>query len=326
MFRLQCHEQLTRLPAESAGTLADFDLDLWVERVRKDLSGGVKEQLATFFDFESFLGLAMVQFAWKTDAWHSVDDFLAQLERTSPLDLFAEFLKTGYTPGDLDDAAKPEAVRDYIRQTNLPTAERWKLAYLYLDAEHTKEQFIRLLSDCYRGYFMREEGRLAHLQEISAQSLRARIRGRRDLVDWLPYLTGHSVEDSETTVVLAPSVFYHVDSLSAVTDGGALVITLYGTNFRVRAPIGRDELSAFLKIVSDESRIKIIKTLGAGASYGYDLAQRLHLSNSTISHHLGLLATLGIVEPTREENRVSYALNRTRLTELLASLAKALTG
>ena len=323
MFRLECHERLSRQSDQAPGVLGGLDLDLWVARVRKGLPDSVKEQLATFFHLESFLGLTMVRFAWETDAWRSVEGFLARLEETPPHDVFAVFLRTGFTPDELGDVANPDSMGAYIQKTNLPATEQWKLAYLYLNAAHTKEQFIRLLSDCHRLYFQDEEERIAQLQNESIQTLRARIRSRRDVLDQFPYLAGHSVEDPDTTVVLAPSVFYHVDSLSA--DSDALFLTLYGTEYRAQAQIDPDEMSAFLKLLSDEARVKIIKTLGAGPCYGYELAQRLHLSNSTISHHLSLLATLQIVVATRHENRVAYALSRPRLQELLGSLTAMLT-
>ncbi len=323
MFRLQCHEHLTR--QESAVSMAEFDLDLWVERVRQDLSDSDREDLQTFFDFESFLGLAMVRFAWQTDSWRSVRDFLAQIDQTPAHDLFAEFLCTGYAPNRRVNVASPDDVRDYINQTNLPPTERWKLAYLYLNADRTKERFGRLVAQCNDRYFTRDWERLAQIESDSADLIRARIHTRRDLVDYFPYMAGHPVEDAHTTVVLAPSVFYHVDSLSSSADEGGLFVTLYGTEFRSWWEIGADELSEFLKVIADDTRVKIIKTLGTGAYFGYELAQRLNLSSSTISHHLAQLATIGIIVPTRQENRVSYELNRDRLATLMASLTTALT-
>ncbi len=319
MFRLQSHERLSR--SDSALALDDFDLGLWVDRVRKVLDVDTREALRVFFDYESYLGLAMIRYAWVNNAWDTVDHFVARLEESSPDTLFAALVQTGYVASDLDDAADAEQVRRYIQRASLPTLEKWKLAYLYLSMDDTKAQFIRLVRACYDSYFADEWDRLRLLQEASIQQL-GTIQNRRGVLQRFPYLTGTFVEDVGTTLVAAPSVFYHVDTFSSYHDQGSpLVITVYGTHYADRS---QPDTAEALKILADETRIKIIKTLSAGPCFGFELAQRLNLSSSTISHHVALLSSVGVVTPTRQENRVSYELNRSELSRLMASLASAL--
>lgn len=89
LFRLQCHERLSR---EGEGVaLEDFDLGLWVQRVRSELPKDILDALETFFHYESFVGLSMAKFAWERGAWSSVDGFLEVLAKTPPADLFQRF-------------------------------------------------------------------------------------------------------------------------------------------------------------------------------------------------------------------------------------------
>ncbi len=279
MFRLQSHERLTR--GNLVG-LAEFDLDLWVDQVRSKLPDDVKQALELFFDFESFIGLSMVQFAWKTETWRSVDAFLTEMKAASPHALFESFLQTGFTPGDVPAVEDTERIRAYIARTALPTTEKWKLAYLYLERDSTKQEFIKLVERCNELYFSAEWDRLSKIQAANIQELRAKVRSRPDLMRQFPYLY---VKDAETTVVLAPSIFYHVDSLSAADDEQALFITVYGIHMAGfwASQIGNQiEIVQVLKVLSDETRIKIIKALRGGEKFGYELAERLDVSSSTL--------------------------------------------
>ena len=319
MFRLQAHEQLTR--GDFAG-LAEFDLDLWVDRVRGSLPDDVKQGLEVFFDVESFIGLSMVGFAWRTDAWRSVDAFLTALRAASPHALFESFLQTGFTPEDFPAVEDTERLRAYIARAALPPREKWKLAYLYLEREGTKQQFITLVEQCNALYFSAEWHRLSQIQAANIAELRAKVRSRQDLKREFPYLY---LRDAETRVVLAPSVFYHVDSLSAGDDDGNFFITVYGVHM-AGLWAGQVEIVPLLKVLADDTRIKIIKALHGGEKFGYELAERLSLSSSTVSHHLGHLAAVGLVVGERDENRVYYRLDVKRLRQLLAVLAQELGG
>lgn len=324
MFRLQSHEILSQEP--SVPTFADYDLDLFVDRVRQGLPESVLDGLRIFFNPESYLGLSLVRYAWVHDAWQSIEMFLEQLSQAPPLELFRTLLNTGYTPDGEIDIVNPASVREYIQRTNLPEVEKWKLAHLYLSAERTQAEFIDLVTQCYHLYFADEWHRLQRLQEESVTQIAARLHQRHDLRDVFPIFDGSPTEDPEAEVVLSPSVFYHLDSLSSFDDENSLYLVLYGIHYPDRGLDRPDAVKAFLKVLADDTRIKIIKTLALGPGFGYDLAQRLNLSNSTISHHLSLLADSGLVVPERHENRVYYALQRQQLQSLVTALTRELLG
>lgn len=325
LFRLQCHERLSR-DGDGVAPLEDFDLGLWVQRVRSELSQDMQEALETFFNYESFMGLSMAKFSWETNSWSSVDGFLKMLGEAPPAVLFERFLNTGYTPEGSVETDDPEKVRDYINRTNLPDIEKWKFAYLYLNMETTKARFIELLAFCNRLYFAQEWDDLRRQQAESIDATQKSVHRPEDLLDVFPHLEGVPLEDPNATIVLAPSVFYHLDSLSSFDDEHHLYLSIYGVRYPGRPSMRGDEVIAFMKALADETRIKIIKILAMGPRFGYELAQQLKLSNSTISHHLSILAESGVVRPTREENRVSYALERQYLRGLMEAMAKQLLG
>jgi DNA-binding transcriptional ArsR family regulator len=321
MFRLQSHERLSKGAILSPAQ--DFDLDQWIERVRQELPDDTMKSLEHFFHIESFIGLSLVQFAWRTNTYSSCDDFLNLLRATSPYDLFALFMQTGYLPGTIEDIHDTAEVTDFIKKSALPEIEKWKLAYMYLDIENTKQRFTELVAKCYALYFKNEWENLKRLQAASIRNLMGQIKTRKDISHRFPYMDEKSVLDTDTTIVLAPSVLYHFNALSSDDETGSTLINLYGVRY-LDARTGYDEIVESLKLISDETRIKIIKMLNTGPRYGYELAERLNLTSSTISHHLAMLSAARLVSPIRRDNRVYYELNKDNVRELMASLTTTL--
>jgi DNA-binding transcriptional ArsR family regulator len=64
----------------------------------------------------------------------------------------------------------------------------------------------------------------------------------------------------------------------------------------------------FLKVLSNEQRLMILCTLIAGPLSVGQLNQRVPLSHSALSQHLGILRDSGIVATARESQSVVYSL------------------
>ncbi|HHX16034.1 MAG TPA: winged helix-turn-helix transcriptional regulator [Fibrobacter sp.] len=69
------------------------------------------------------------------------------------------------------------------------------------------------------------------------------------------------------------------------------------------------ELSEFFKFFGDTTRIRIIATLLAGEICVNEIAEKLNLSQSAVSHQLRFLRTGNLVRPRREGRTVFYSLD-----------------
>lgn len=75
-----------------------------------------------------------------------------------------------------------------------------------------------------------------------------------------------------------------------------------------------------LKLLADETRVRILRALGEKDSYVELLAERLQLSEPTISFHLKKLLAAGLVDARREQYYTVYSLRRSVLDQPLSSL------
>ena len=69
------------------------------------------------------------------------------------------------------------------------------------------------------------------------------------------------------------------------------------------------ELSEFFKFFGDTTRIRMIQILMAGEISVNEIAGRLALEQSAVSHQLRILRTAGLVKPRRDGRRMFYSLD-----------------
>lgn len=77
---------------------------------------------------------------------------------------------------------------------------------------------------------------------------------------------------------------------------------------------------AFCKALADETRQAILRMLLQGEMCVSDIVDAFGLSQPTISHHLGLLKSMGLVSSRKEGKQVYYAINRENVTECCSML------
>jgi ArsR family transcriptional regulator, arsenate/arsenite/antimonite-responsive transcriptional repressor len=89
----------------------------------------------------------------------------------------------------------------------------------------------------------------------------------------------------------------------------------------------RDDLMRLLKALAEPTRLRIVDLLMEGVQCNCEIAQRLDLSYSLISHHMRVLRLAGLVESEQspdDERWVYYSLDRTAVERLLAEMKRLL--
>jgi DNA-binding transcriptional ArsR family regulator len=83
-----------------------------------------------------------------------------------------------------------------------------------------------------------------------------------------------------------------------------------------------DKAAALLKALANEQRLMILCNLLEGPLPVGELNERLTLSQSALSQHLGVLREANIVTTTREAQSIRYALSSGAVTRIIEILYK----
>jgi DNA-binding transcriptional ArsR family regulator len=85
---------------------------------------------------------------------------------------------------------------------------------------------------------------------------------------------------------------------------------------------GPDEVEravATLKLLADETRLRIVWNLLHGEHNVNELAEHLEMQPAAISHHLAKLRLTGVVRTRRDGNRIYYAAHDRHVEALVAA-------
>jgi len=89
----------------------------------------------------------------------------------------------------------------------------------------------------------------------------------------------------------------------------------------------REALVAAFRVLGDLTRLRILDALMEGVHCNCEIAERLGLSLSLISHHLGVLQRAGFIEGAQAEEDarwIYYSVNQERIADLRAAVDRFL--
>ena len=82
--------------------------------------------------------------------------------------------------------------------------------------------------------------------------------------------------------------------------------------------IHTDELAELFKVFGDSTRLRVLSVLIDGELCVQDIADRLDMTQSAISHQLKILKTSHLVKSRREGKQIMYALDDDHVRTIIA--------
>ena len=79
----------------------------------------------------------------------------------------------------------------------------------------------------------------------------------------------------------------------------------------------KEMLPQILKLLGDKSKFEILCLLKSHGRYNLEIADELHLTPATASHHMSMLLGNHMVTVEKKDGRVYYQLNREALQEII---------
>ena len=101
---------------------------------------------------------------------------------------------------------------------------------------------------------------------------------------------------------------------------------MYGSESKPMPLMIAIDCVAFCKALADETRQAILHMLLEGEMCVGDIVDAFGMSQPTISHHLSVLKSLGLVSSRKEGRQVYYAINQENVVECCGMLMAKFGG
>ncbi|MBI9012418.1 MAG: winged helix-turn-helix transcriptional regulator [Clostridiales bacterium] len=83
-----------------------------------------------------------------------------------------------------------------------------------------------------------------------------------------------------------------------------------------------NEIKNGIKLISDPTRLSILRMIYANPMFGKEIAETLSLTTATVSHHLDVLRKEGLIHIERDKNTKYYSTNQRQFDKLISLLSK----
>jgi len=326
--RIADSDQLESSYFENAGYSPHPRMTEIIEEVKGKLSIFYRQEIAFFF------GKPVCSLLWDfvvCEGIKEIGELPAKVARLSDEDVLKHLMADALEAlcvqdGDIcknwEDIVNLLADREAFEKRLLESEElssadlRKALEILRYPAE-ARQRLVRLLEQ----YAQVFAPYVAELDELD----RAEMEKSRDacLSDPEAFVTNYlkinaKILEPAKQMIFIPNAFSEILTFFIQPNRGQFVL-VYGTFIskkRLREQRS-EEIKQFLKVLSEEKRIDIIKSLASKPAIGSDIAKQVGLTSATASYHLTMLLGIGLVDYERIGQRLHYVLKKDVLRDLL---------
>jgi len=301
----------------------DKEIANWAAESLAKIPQSRREMITKYFNEESYFGLCLIS-EIPTLELESIEDYFQHLKEKEPADFLKRFTQSGYGPAPSEKldllkvknliANEKKAAKFVNQKLNFSSAQKWNLLQFYFEPEAMKNEFIELLEWYYNNIFSSDMDWIKNKLEKINDNYQENLN--RYGTKYLENILGKLIDDPLTGEqnYIAFSYFYETRILNSTLDNGE---SFYLIGFRFPEIFAADEegllgsLEIF-KALADETRLNIISLLAQKTMYGSELAEKLNLSNATISHHVSKLLMNNIIQAQKEDNKLYFKLNKNK--------------
>jgi DNA-binding transcriptional ArsR family regulator len=244
-------------------------------------------------------------------------DFLLHLE---PEDFLSTFLN-GITKEEIVQARKSDEKMQlyYEKYTDISNSFLGFSALLQ-NPKRVITDIISFASELNTENFKREIGEMELKIQREQDKINDELRKMEPLI-YSEQLMGKTFRNRGpyTKFIFAPSLFLPYKALRFFDEDQILFYTLRNTALK------DEDVQKQLKAISDVTRFQIMVMLNRdGPMRGMDIAAALSIAASTVSHHMDILYTAGLINEEQVKNTKYYSIGRNNIDSLLKRLSETL--
>lgn len=292
----------------------------WADLILKELSEESREFLRVISTMP-FDGMGLFELLLYTMEFKDVEGFIKKIENYDDIEFASivleidkeEIVKIKEKPSRLDQLIEE---RPWIEDENRKGVE-----YILFNSPSFRRGTIGLIKEVYSNqHFIDKINSLKATYNQSIDNINLQLTSQKplELCQQLMGKTFRRVFDFKEFIFI-PSYFLSPHRLRNFNEQSQLLIYDIRRDCLYLNEVG-EKVSNTLKVISDRTRLEILRQLLIGSTYGKVLASRFDLTTATISHHLEQLRSVNLVQEEKVKNTKYFSVNKDELESLLKQL------
>lgn len=299
----------------------------WTKYVIDNLTDKSKKTLEIVSE-TNFPALGLYDFIISDSVNEDVNAFLDKILHCDEMDFIYILLNCEVNKQDIknlrEDKNKFEAA---VKKLSFAAGGSGKaLSTIVYDTKNYKNSLAALLKEIYSLGFEEELDKVQGLYSEAMDSIRTRLHDK-DPIELAEEIKGSrlSARKAYKEYIFTPSYFlHHHNIVSYNEDRFMLVYNININNMDISAEAER--IADLLKVLSDKSRLEMLRQLKRRPTYGKVLSSRLKLTPATISRHLDQLRTINLISEVKADKVKYFKVNADEVDKLLDEIRNFIDG
>ena len=221
-----------------------------------------------------------------------------------------------------DDQLKTlEDLVSFLERSSLKEAECWETIKIFKHQEKHFNEVIEIVEEVVHLL----EAHMTEIKELEKAFAKTwkNYKENNGIVRFIQEGLDIKWELSEDGCVIIPDLFLFLGVMLSLKsrlkkEDVIRLGILFDDQVRlVQKMIDSERIVKFGKVISDKSKVEILRFINHKSAYGKEIADALKLSTPTISYHVNALMQLGLVKTSIEANKVYYTINKEAIEKLL---------
>lgn len=223
------------------------------------------------------------------------------------LESFESIGVSDYT--DMPRLPDEKSIFEFLKQSDIPNEEKWFFLELLTQPDYWISQLMEIVTSNIPAYEKAVAAVKTPLRTLLSRFNPGENSVFLKLVSPMPH--DMTIYPSLSAPLLEAGFYSHGYQ-------GLLIEEL--TKQKGSLDVEKEALLRQLKALSDKSKLDILCALKTSSKYNLELSEALNLSPSTMSHHMNVLLSCGLVTVEKMDGRVYYCLEKETVSTLLSQL------
>lgn len=277
----------------------------------------------------NFPGLELYDFVTNNAVFDDIELLLNKILEYSELDYAFIALNEELDREQIKTArSNPQEFHNIIEGLSWSASgtERALKAIVY-DTENYKRSIVELAREVYALGFEEQLALIQERYQEAMDNIYLRLEGGKNPIELAEEIKGYKVSSRKSykEYIFTPSYFLHTHNIiSYGSDKFMLAFNINVNNMEISAEAER--IADLLKVLSEKSRLEILRQLRRRTTYGKVLASRLNLTTATISRHLEQLRGINLIKEEKKDNVKYFKVNHEEIDKLLEDIKNFING